>query len=204
MTKSHLSIGRMVAAPIDEIPISNSESQEFKVPAVLSGVSREHASISWNEKDLAFQILVKGRNGALINRRRLNFNEISLLSTRQTSAIALGKSCFIYFAPAMPIRKSSTPVLIPPSGEESAHGRKSLSSMRWQPAVIREFQRRKTFTIDLHDLLASLATTYPDQCETSNSWRASVKKLVRKAPFSFVDSNQTVCLHETTVLEAVK
>ena len=72
MTKSHLSIGRMVAGPIDELPISNSDSQAFKVPAVLSGVSREHASISWNEKDMAFQILITGRNGALINRKRLN------------------------------------------------------------------------------------------------------------------------------------
>jgi FHA domain len=198
MHKSTLRIGRHIADTAEEPLESAEEIQDFKLSAELSGVSREHASISWSEKDMGFQILIKGRNGAIVNRRKVNVDESAILNPRQVSSLALGRSCFVYFAPAMQPKKSNLPLASPKTGDESRSAKKA-SAMRWQPAVVKEFTRRETQTIELNELLASLSAAFPEQCEASSSWKTTVRKLVRKVPFVFEDSNQIVCLIQSAI-----
>ena len=193
MTKLTLKLGRQDSDVSMDTAESDKDCQILKLSPELTGVSRVHASISWSEKDLAFKIDIVGRNGATVNHRKLSLNESSILSPKQVSTIALGKSCFIYFCPAVSNKKQLIASASPRATEDSNATRKPVG-IRWQPAAIKEFQRRETQTMDLNELLNCLGTTYAEHCESSTSWRKTVRQLVRKLPFSFDDVSQLVTL----------
>ena len=193
MSKLTLHIGRQDNDAAMDLSDSNQDVQILKLPQELTGVSRLHASISWSEKDMAFKIEITGRNGATINHIKVNQTDSSILSAKHFSTLALGKSCFIYFCPSISNKKHPF-LLASPRGADEATSARKLAGMRWQPAALDEFRRRDTQTMQLNELLTYLSNTYTSHCESSVSWRKTVKQVIRKPPFSFDESTQIVTL----------
>ena len=189
MTHRTLKIGRESS---DAVPLEKEMSwQDFKVPTELTGVSRDHVCITWSELDMGFKLTVTGRNGAIVNRKKLNQGESSILYTKTVSALALGKTCFIYFAPATSKLPKSASVLPSPKAKDNEEKR---APMKWLPAILSEFQARETKQMSLNDIYSYIESKHSDHCESVTSWRKTVKQVVKRAPFVLEESTQIVTL----------
>ena len=174
MTCTTVKIGR--ADP----PSERCEYQCLKVPHQFNGVSREHLEIKWSESSCTFEAHVVGRNGAIVNRRRVSSGDSALLPFRAVSAIALGKGCLVYFAPAKrtkPKDLTKETVTHKSGTDGSARARPGVRS--WVSEVMSVLTDSSSFRGMLaNELLEKLTTIHPELN------RKYVRGLFRKAPFN--------------------
>jgi hypothetical protein len=181
-----LALEALMTAPIMKIGRADpqtTEEQCLQVPQQFNGVSREHLEIKWSETACTFEATVTGRNGAIVNRRRLTVGETALLPFRAVSAIALGKGCLVYFSPAKRTKpkeaNSSTPAAItslPTNSTKVDRPRPVVKS--WVAEVMSVLAASSGTPLTASELLERLISIHP---ELNKKY---VRGLFRKAPFS--------------------
>ena len=178
------------------------ELDSLYVSADFAGVSRQHAEISWSDKDVAFRLVVTGRNGAIVNKKKIEAGSSAILSPRTLSAFALGKHCLIYFAPATIKRPQTSPK---PSIIQSEENINSASKRppplgSWQAAICAVFELKGVSTLPVTTVIEQLQNDHQDyfaQVE-NNGWKKYVRSVLRKSPFQAEDGgNNVIWLRES-------
>jgi hypothetical protein len=173
VTKPVLHLGRAEAPTLTTHP-SDLVIQKLDLPAIFTGVSRDHAHISWDETAGSFCLKVTGRNGCVVNKRRFLLNQTAQLPVNSVSTISLGKNCFIYFSPAKTSKTKNPP-----------NDAGNLQEMEWNKYVIPIFEISDVsalpLTLILSSLYASNGELFDGGLEAGR--KKNLKVWLRKAPF---------------------
>ena len=173
--------------------------QTISIPSCFNGVSREHAKISWNDSILSYEVKMLGRNGGIVNGRKLNCGETNALFVDQLASISLGKSCFVYFYPSLSSQKCDESNRYQ---EDSLDSKLSLpfpSSKRrgftWMAAISTALNSSGRDGMTVSDILDHLHRTHIDHLDSTSGWKRYVKSIIRKEPFVFDEKTATVRLN---------